>query len=79
MYFLVTILQSYIHVCIMDYSMAYPGVFVGCPETPPPGQGHHFLNQGVALTFSSHLNLRLLETPLRPTLDKPLDYYILIK
>ena len=47
-------------------AVAYPGGFSGCPETPP---GHDFfLIRGFtslhAPTFTSHLNLRLLETPL---------------
>ena len=45
--------------------MAYPGGFSGCPETPP---AMIFLIRGFtslhAPTFTSHLNLRLLETPL---------------
>ena len=44
------------------------------PETPP---GHFCLNRGwdplLAPTFTSHLHLRLLETPLRPALDTPLN------
>ena len=55
------------------HAVAYPGGFSGCPETPP---AMIFFNQGVtpllSPTFISHLNLRLLETPLRPTLDTPL-------
>ena len=46
--------------------VAYPGGFSGCPETPPPAM--IFLIRGFtslhARTFTSHLNLRLLETPL---------------
>ena len=48
-------------------AVAYPGGFSGCPETPPPGHDF-FLIRGFtylhAPTFTSHLNLRLLETPL---------------
>ena len=58
--------------------VAYPGFFSGCPEPPPPVM--IFFNQGVtpllAPTFTSHLNLRLLEPPLRPTLDTSLRYAI---
>ena len=48
-------------------SVAYPGGFSGCPETPPPAT-MFFLFRGVtpllAPTLTSHLHLRLLETPL---------------
>ena len=54
------IVCSYRLVC----AVAYPGWFCGCPETPPP-PGHDFFNQAVtpllAPTFTSHLNLPLLE------------------
>ena len=57
--------------------VAYPGFF-GCPETPPPSpHGPDLFKVTVvtpllAPTFNSQLNLRLLETPLRPSLDTPL-------
>ena len=48
-------------------AVAYPGGFSGCPETPPPAM-IFFLIRGFtslhAPTFTSHLNLRHLETPL---------------
>ena len=41
-------------------------VFLGCPETPPPGRDF-FLKQGfdtiLEPTFTSHLNLRVLDPP----------------
>ena len=52
----------------LPMSVAYPGGFSGCPETPPPPGHDFFLIRGFtslhAPTFTSHLNLRLLETPL---------------
>ena len=49
-------------------TVAYPGGFSGCPETPPPPGHDFFYIRGFtslhAPTFTSHLNLRLLETPL---------------
>ena len=53
-------------------AVAYPGFFLVAKKTPTK----IFFNQGVdtilAPTFTSHLHLRVLETPLRPTLDTPL-------
>ena len=50
----------------IQISVAYPGGFSGCPETPQPTM--IFFIQGVtsllAPTLTSHLHLRLLETPL---------------
>ena len=72
-----------LHEMNCDSSVAYPGGFSGCPETP----SHDFLNQTgdtvtdlLAPTFISNLNLQLLETPLGPTLDTPLilGYYIIL-
>ena len=59
--------------------MAYPGFFLVARK--PPSQDF-CLNQGVdtmlAPTFTSHLNLRVLETPLTPTLDTPLGATLMI-
>ena len=48
-------------------AVAYPGGFSGCLETPPPGHDFFSIRGFTSLhapTFTSHLNLRLLETPL---------------
>ncbi len=48
-------------------TVAYPGGFSGCPEPPPPGHDFFLIRGFTSLhapTFTSHLNLRLLETPL---------------
>ena len=58
--------------CVMFGSGVSRGVLVA-RKPPPPGQDF-FLNQAddtiLAPTFTSHLNLRVFETPLRPTLDR---------
>ena len=64
------------HRACFQITVAYPGGFLGCPETPLPAM--ICFKSGVtpllAPTFTSHLNFRLLETPpLIPTLDTPLD------
>ena len=69
-------LITYFKICnrTLVYQWRIQGFF-GCPETPPP-PAKFFFNQAVdailAPTFTSHLNLRVLETPLGPTLDTPL-------
>ena len=45
---------------------------------PPPPAMMFLISEVTPLlapTFTSHLDLRLMETPLRPTLDTPLMWY----
>ena len=55
--------------------VSYPEVFSGCTETPLAIilLFKSELTPLLAPTFTCHLNLRLLETPLRPALDTPLS------
>ena len=49
-----------------ERAVAYPGGFYGCPETPPPAMIFFIIRWVTPLltpTFTSHFNLRLLETP----------------
>ena len=62
--------------CFWKYTTQWciQGGFLVARKSPPPAM--IFLNQAVTplLTpaFTSNLNLRILETPMRPTLDRPL-------
>ena len=64
-----------LHVCQLQWRIQG---FFWLPGDPPPDQDF-CLNQAddtiLAPTFTSHLNLRVLEppSPLRPTLDTPLN------